>query len=322
MLRDRGKTSQIVSESAFLAAKCAAFCGLATLKLVEKVRRAARQFFCAAPTCPASPKLPTCPIVTCRGRAQDALVFGQGVDRIRPLRVDQRIAGDCPPVARRFFVRLFVQAASESQFMEDLLIVGIDSVVGGNLALALEDRFQVSGVAFDGPMSIDGIELVEAPRGDEASLQARLDRRPPRWIIYCPLMAASSWDLARPHQELPDETSIARRLAEWRRDHVVSLTVLVGDAMFAGPRMFHEEDSPATASGPWAEATRKLESALAGSAALIVRSHPYGWSPTEDSFLRTIVERGDRPPSGGARWSAACDAHSGQRFGGFSGPRP
>ncbi len=70
--------------------------------------------------------------------------------------------------------------------------------------------------------------------------------------------------------------------------------MLSSDAVFAGPRMFHEEDSPATAAGAWPDAARKLEQALAGSSALIVRSHVYGWSPSQDSFAEIV-------------WSACVD---------------
>jgi dTDP-4-dehydrorhamnose reductase len=121
-----------------------------------------------------------------------------------------------------------------------------------------------------------------------------LKYRPPRWVIFCPVVSASSWDLSGWRQDLPDETNVAARLAAWRQEQDAALTVLASDTIFAGPRMFHEETSAATATGPWAEAARKLEQVLAGSETLIVRSHPYGWSPKEDSFCEQL-------------WNAAID---------------
>ncbi len=50
--------------------------------------------------------------------------------------------------------------------MEELLIVGIESMAGSNLALALEDRFQVSGIAFDASTSLDGFEVTSLARSE------------------------------------------------------------------------------------------------------------------------------------------------------------
>ncbi len=58
--------------------------------------------------------------------------------------------------------------------------------------------------------------------------------------------------------------------------------------------MFHSEDSPPQGKGAAADAARRLEAAVANTAALVVRTHVYGWSPRQDSFCEQL-------------WSAAVD---------------
>ncbi len=59
-------------------------------------------------------------------------------------------------------------------------------------------------------------------------------------------------------------------------------TVVSTDAVFAGPQMFHAEQSTTSGRGPLAEAALATEQAVAkvGEAGLVVRTHAYGWSPT------------------------------------------
>ncbi len=50
--------------------------------------------------------------------------------------------------------------------MEQLLIAGIDSVVGANLAAHLADQYRVLGISGTVPVSIDGCETAVAPADD------------------------------------------------------------------------------------------------------------------------------------------------------------
>jgi len=178
--------------------------------------------------------------------------------------------------------------------MEELFIVGAESVAGSNLALALEDRFHVTGVAHDGSSTVEGLDTLTLERGDLAGLAARLDERSPGWILYCPQTSSGSWDLSSRAHAPADETGVAELLARWTAAHNAQLTALSTDAVFAGPRMFHEEDASAQAAGAAAAAARRLEQTLVDSGALVVRTHAYGWSPTQDSFCEQL-------------WSAAVD---------------
>jgi dTDP-4-dehydrorhamnose reductase len=178
--------------------------------------------------------------------------------------------------------------------MDKLLIVGVESLCGSNLALALEDRFSVCGVSREGSFRPDGLETVVLRRDDVPGLTHHVTDLAPRWIVYCPLTAVSSWDLDPAVPSIVDESAAARALADWSAANDARLTLLSTDAVFAGPRMFHMEDSPAAARGIWPDAARRMEQAVAGTGALVVRSHVFGWSPQEDSFAEQV-------------WSACTD---------------
>jgi dTDP-4-dehydrorhamnose reductase len=178
--------------------------------------------------------------------------------------------------------------------MDKLLIVGIESLSGSNLALALEDRFVVSGVSRDGSFQLEGVETAVMRRDDLAGLEYHVAETAPRWILHCPLTAASSWNLDPAMTSISDESAAAVSMANWAAANDARLTVLSTDVMFAGPRMFHAETSPTGASGVWPDGARRMEQAVSNTNALVVRSHAFGWSPQEDSFAEQV-------------WSACTD---------------
>ncbi len=93
--------------------------------------------------------------------------------------------------------------------MDKLLIVGIESLSGSNLALALEDRFLVSGVSRGGFFQLEGVETKVVRRDDLAGLEHCVAELAPRWILHCPLVAASSWDLDPAMSSVSDESAAA-----------------------------------------------------------------------------------------------------------------
>jgi len=162
--------------------------------------------------------------------------------------------------------------------VERLLVTGVDSMLGANLALALADRCEVLGlyerVAVESPLVRTACWQLDDP----AALSALAESWQPNWIVHCGPLALSSWDgqpdPIRARRELP----IARQLIDLASQWGAALTVLSTDAVFCGPRMFHDEDSPAMATTPTAELARQVERAFEHSDALVVRTHAYGWS--------------------------------------------
>ena len=162
---------------------------------------------------------------------------------------------------------------------EKLLVIGVDGVVGANLALSLTDRFEVVGLFHTQPGWLPGCRTVPWEPADPGQWIALVHEQRPRWIIYCSPLASSSWDVPQP---CPDGTALARicrRLAQTSAEVGSRLALISSDAAFAGPRLFHDERSTATSRRPLAQAIRQTEKALQGTEALVVRTHAYGWSP-------------------------------------------
>jgi len=159
-----------------------------------------------------------------------------------------------------------------------LLVTGVDTVVGSNLALALSDRWQILGLYSNETVHFDEVSTAPCQQRNFVELRGVVDDYNPRWIIHCPATCASGWDEFRAEPDA-DPAQTARLLADVASGLDARLTVISTDAVFAGPRMFHEETWPATAASFHAEQARRVEDILAATAALVVRTHAYGWSP-------------------------------------------
>ena len=173
-----------------------------------------------------------------------------------------------------------------------LLVVGVDGLLGGNLAMSLADRFDVLGLCRQRPLALDRCDTVPWDPADPAGVAGLIRRETPQWIVYCGPLGRAAWD---PPQRSPDgkeEAAICRTLAHAAAGVDSRLTVISTDAVFAGPRMFHGERAATTNRQPLALAARHMEGALEGSAALVVRTCAYGWSPPggEAGFAERIWE--------------------------------
>jgi dTDP-4-dehydrorhamnose reductase len=163
--------------------------------------------------------------------------------------------------------------------VEKLLIRGIDTLSGGNVAIALRDRFEVVGLA-QSEFDLEGCRTIACELSDVDEVSYHVLQASPRWIVYCGPLSASSWDIGVAADfDGEHEARLARAMLTMAGRTHSDLTVLTTDAVFAGPRLFHTEISPATAGTSAAQAARRVEQELADSAALVVRAHAYGWSP-------------------------------------------
>jgi dTDP-4-dehydrorhamnose reductase len=162
---------------------------------------------------------------------------------------------------------------------ERLVVTGVDGIVGANLALWLADRFEVVGLFDAHPVSIPGVRTLRwDPESPHAWRDGVLGERP-HWIIHCGPPASGSWDVPEPCPDGQREARTCRLLADLARRQGSRLTVISSDAVFAGPRLFHDERSTAASAEPFARAVRQAEETLQGTSSLLVRTHAYGWAP-------------------------------------------
>ncbi len=165
--------------------------------------------------------------------------------------------------------------------VERLLVVGIDTVVGANLAAQLADRFHVIGLSAAEEIAIEGCETAAVPLGDTHSARQAIALYRPDRVVLCQAAGDSSW-----HAGAADLGTVAVSTGAWIEAAQAAnngLTLLSSDAVFTGPWMFHTESCDSFCQANEAQTLRSLEqAALKGSNSLVVRTHPYGWSPQLD----------------------------------------
>ena len=163
--------------------------------------------------------------------------------------------------------------------MDKLLVTGVDGLVGANLASVLVERCEVMGVAGQaaGP---EGCRMLDCDPYSPHHLAAAVAAEAPRYIIHCGPLSRPNWDLAE--MASPDserEAQLASAIVAAAQRVGARSAVILTDAVFAGPRLFHTEASSPHANTPLAEAARTVEKALTDCNTLLVRTHAYGWSP-------------------------------------------
>lgn len=177
--------------------------------------------------------------------------------------------------------------------MERLLVTGVDTLLGSNLALALSDRCEVLGLHDCFAVESPAVRTAAWNADSFDSLSAHFDEFHPQWLIHCGPLCGSSWDREPDSQRARREPQVVARLASLASSWGATLIVVSSDAVFSGPRMFHDECSPATNSSHRAALVREMERAAAGADALVARTHAYGWAcePSMSGFAEQAFER-------------------------------
>jgi len=172
--------------------------------------------------------------------------------------------------------------------VEKILIVGLDTIAGANLAATFKDRFTVSGLCLETQVSVAGCST-EADSCDEP-LPVVQRIRPDRIIFCCP-SAESGWDAP----QASDTPRVAKSWADAVARTKTPLTVLSSSSVFTGPWMFHDEESTRFCTTPAALEILAVEREFRSRAphSLIVRTHTFGWSPLGDEigFAATLLDR-------------------------------
>jgi dTDP-4-dehydrorhamnose reductase len=173
--------------------------------------------------------------------------------------------------------------------VETILVVGIDTVVGGNLAAHFADTLHVTGLSPTRPIAVGGCENATCS-GDDAHRWVREVR--PDVVLYCGPEAHSAWE-PRGNNLSERSPDVAVAWASAAKEHGCPFTLLSSDAVFTGPWMFHDESSTSFCDSPEAGIVRSTENRVRECcpAALIVRTNAFGWSPAgdEDGWVESIL---------------------------------
>ncbi len=162
--------------------------------------------------------------------------------------------------------------------MNNLLVVGVETVVGANVAAALSDEWTVTALTREPGIRIAGCTIHESQSGDPEAIAALLAETRAHQVVFCGPAARSNWegDITLS----PEDSAEADLWACACRDAGCGFTLISSDAVLTGPWMFHEESSTSVCMSETAQAVRELEKRILGNGpALIVRTNAFGWSP-------------------------------------------
>lgn len=166
--------------------------------------------------------------------------------------------------------------------MDRLLVAGIDTILGANMAAALAPRFQVTGLSWATDVQIAGCDTWRFD-GQPSSLDAIRALRP-NWIVFCGAAAEASWDSRAPRLG-PADVALARRFAVLAQSLQCEFTAISSDAVFTGPWMFHREGGTCYGESAQAKLLLEIERELCEQCekTLLVRTHAFGLSPFQQS---------------------------------------
>ena len=164
--------------------------------------------------------------------------------------------------------------------MDNLIVAGLETAVGANLAAGLGASLSVTGVVLGGaPVTVPHCRLESPGDGSVTGLQRWLGLQQADRVVLCGPGATSGWDEAR--RPTAADAQICRQWIEACGAAGVPLTLISSDAVFTGPWMFHAESSDSWCPSPEATLLRQLESCAADANPnnLILRTHAFGWTP-------------------------------------------
>lgn len=172
--------------------------------------------------------------------------------------------------------------------MKTFLIVGVETVVGANLAVSWSTQVRVLGVSASSGINLSGCERTILEQHSAEGIRQCLQQTRATHVIFCGAAARSTWE--------PSAQSFANTDAElWAAAAAqaeLHFTMISSDAVFTGPWMFHDENCATLC--PSAEATeiRQIETRVREVCAksLIVRTNAFGWSPSgKNGWLESML---------------------------------
>ena len=175
--------------------------------------------------------------------------------------------------------------------MKTLLIAGLDSVVGVNLAAHFAEQYRVIGVCLTDLVSLDHCHSGLCPAQEENDILEWVESIRPDRLVLCGPAANSTWDGG--HRQSPGVPSAeaAGRWAAAAREFDAAFTVISSDAVFTGPWIFHDEESSCVCNSVQARAVRRAEKICAQRCpgALIVRTNVFGWNYNNGWIENTLA---------------------------------
>ena len=140
--------------------------------------------------------------------------------------------------------------------MKTFLIVGVETVVGANLAASWSEQARVIGLSAGSGISLPGCERANLEQPSAEGIRQCLQQTRATHVIFCGAAARSTWESAGKSFANSDAELWAAASAQAE----LHFTMISSDAVFTGPWMFHDETSAALCPSIEATEIRNIES--------------------------------------------------------------
>ncbi len=167
--------------------------------------------------------------------------------------------------------------------MKTLIIFGVDTVAGSNLAQSFSNSHHVIGICERDAPEISNCEILSGGAVTN-QIGKLLDDLKPERFIDASCAGDSAWNpQATIGSEEQCQTSAA--LANACAERKIPFTLISSDAVLTGPWMFHEETSEEYSTSIIGQRLLNLEQHVqaVSSESLIVRTHVFGWNHASES---------------------------------------
>ena len=117
--------------------------------------------------------------------------------------------------------------------MNKVLVAGVDTVVGGNVAVCLARTHAVTGVSLSEAISLKGCDLEKLPGSSLGDVEQLIRRVKPQQVIFCGAGSRTGWESS----SQPTDADV-QQASNWiRATHQTEthLTLISSGAIFTGP---------------------------------------------------------------------------------------
>lgn len=163
--------------------------------------------------------------------------------------------------------------------METMLVVGVETVAGANLAVEFAETFRVTGLSSVPGVCLQGCDVQTIKSHDAGTVRSLLQQVRPSAVVFCGQAAQSCWD----DEAAPAiDDSAAVVWANAAAEFGCAFSMISSDGVFTGPWLSHfEDDDEHYCPTPRAQQIRAIEESVfaAHPEAFVVRTHLFGLSP-------------------------------------------
>jgi dTDP-4-dehydrorhamnose reductase len=174
--------------------------------------------------------------------------------------------------------------------VDTLLVAGIDTVVGANLASSLSEDCRVVGLALSKPTTLSHCETAYCPHTDAETARKWLASIKPNRVVLCGPAAQSPWHTAFSPAPKTSDIETAEHWAYAASESNAEFTLVSSDALFTGPWLFHTEESNCLCDSSEARRIRQIEKTClkACPESLVIRTNVFGWSSDRGWLEQTL----------------------------------